>query len=95
MKHRIGLALAIGLISGCSMTLPVQGQMQNSPETFSGTATGYLDGGGNLKIVSSTGAVCQGNFVMSTAAKAGEYSPVMTNDLDRLNSCLLAGAAPA
>jgi hypothetical protein len=48
------------------MTLQVTGQVQNSDETFSGTATGYMDGGGNLEIVSSRGAVCKGNFVYVT-----------------------------
>lgn len=48
------------------MTLPVKGQVQGSDETFSGTATGYMDGGGNLRIVSSKGAVCTGDFVYVT-----------------------------
>lgn len=55
--------LTLGTLQGCSMTLPVKGQVQNSTETFTGTTTGYIDGGGNLKIVSSKGAVCEGNFV--------------------------------
>ena len=49
-----------------AMTLPVRGQVQDSEETFSGTATGYIDGGGDLKIVSSKGAVCEGQFVYVT-----------------------------
>jgi len=48
------------------MTLPVQGLVQDSDETFSGTATGYLDGGGDLEIVSSKGTVCEGDFVYVT-----------------------------
>jgi hypothetical protein len=55
--------IGFALLQACSMTLPVKGQLQNSTETFTGTATGYLDGGGNLKIVSSKGSVCEGNFV--------------------------------
>jgi hypothetical protein len=47
----------------CSMTLPVRGTVQNSDESFTGTATGYLDSSGDLKIVSSRGATCEGNFV--------------------------------
>ena len=50
-------------LQGCSMTLPVRGQIQNKDETFTGVATGYISGGGTLKIVSSKGAVCEGNFV--------------------------------
>ena len=49
------------------MTLPVRGQVQSADETFSGTATGYLDGTGTLEIVSSRGAVCKGNFVYVTS----------------------------
>ncbi|MFZ5574169.1 MAG: hypothetical protein ACOY5S_03080 [Pseudomonadota bacterium] len=60
------IALLSIVMQGCSMTLPVKGQVQNSEETFSGTATGYIDGGGNLTIVSSKGAICTGNFVYVT-----------------------------
>ena len=56
------LASAVLLVS-CSMTLPVRGNVMNSGETFTGTATGYMDGGGNLTIVTSKGATCKGNFV--------------------------------
>jgi hypothetical protein len=51
------------LILACSLTLPVQGSVQNSAETFTGTATGYIDGAGDLHIVSNEGPVCDGNFV--------------------------------
>lgn len=51
------------LLSSCSMTLPVRGNVMNSSETFTGTATGYMDGGGNLMLVTSKGATCTGNFV--------------------------------
>jgi hypothetical protein len=49
------------------MTLPVTGQLQNSPETFSGQATGYMDGGGKLEVTTSKGSNCVGNFVYVTA----------------------------
>jgi hypothetical protein len=48
------------------MTLPLKGQVQNSDETFSGTATGYMNGSGDLQAVSSKGSVCEGNFVYIT-----------------------------
>ena len=68
MKIRsIYLSLTVLVLAGCSMTLPVKGQVQNSQETFSGTATGYLDGGGDLTIVSSEGTTCTGNFVYVTS----------------------------
>jgi hypothetical protein len=64
---RLAGVLVLSLVSvalpGCSVTLPVRGLVQNADETFSGTATGYWDGAGNLKIVSSKGAVCDGAFV--------------------------------
>lgn len=65
-KRMLVAPLVLGLMNGCAMTVPVNGQVQNSGETFSGTATGYTDGGGTLKIVSSGGAVCAGNFVYVT-----------------------------
>ncbi len=37
--------------------------VQDSEETFTGTATGYIDGGGTLEIISSKGGTCKGNFV--------------------------------
>jgi len=57
----------VTLLSGCSMTLPVKGQVQNSAETFTGTATGYIGGSGDLTIVSNSGATCTGNFVYVTS----------------------------
>jgi hypothetical protein len=62
------LAICAGmLISACSLTLPVQGSVQNSAEMFLGTATGYMDGAGDLHIVSNKGPVCDGNFVYVTS----------------------------
>ena len=48
------------------MTLPVSGQIQNSSEKFSGTATGYWDGSGNLTIVINSRVNCSGRFVYVT-----------------------------
>ena len=57
------------------MTLPVRGQIQNSGEVFTGTATGYMNGGGDLTIVSSNGATCTGNFVYETRRRgAGVFT---------------------
>jgi hypothetical protein len=61
----IAAASAVSL-AACSMTLPVHGQLQQSDEAFNGTATGYMDGGGDLKVVTTYGAVCKGNFVYVT-----------------------------
>jgi len=55
-----------GLLAACSMTLPVRWQVQNSTETFTGAATGYINGGGVLSVVSSNGSTCEGDFVYTT-----------------------------
>lgn len=60
-------AISLVALAACSATLPVRGQVQNSDETFSGTATGYMDGGGTLTIVSSDGTHCTGDFVYVTS----------------------------
>jgi hypothetical protein len=57
------ILMLASLIAGCSLTLPVRGQVQNTNETFAGTATGYMDGAGDLTIVSNMDATCTGNFV--------------------------------
>jgi hypothetical protein len=59
------------LLASCSMTLPVTGQVQSTGETFSGSATGKMDGAGHLTIVSSKGATCRGNFVY-VSSREGE-----------------------
>lgn len=62
VKFLLALPISFAVI-GCTMTLPVRGLVQSTQETFGGTATGHMDGGGNLQMVSSKGAVCKGNFV--------------------------------
>lgn len=63
----VATVAAIGaIVSGCSMTLPVKGQLANGSETFTGSATGYLDGAGVLTIKSNKGTSCTGNFVYVT-----------------------------
>lgn len=57
------------LLAACSMTLPVRGQLQATDETFTGTATGRMDGSGQLRIVSNKGAVCDGSFVYTSSRK--------------------------
>jgi hypothetical protein len=65
--HKVIAASFVCLLSaGCSLTLPVKGQVINSTETFSGTATGYSDGAGTLELVSSRGTKCIGQFVYIT-----------------------------
>jgi hypothetical protein len=62
----MGVSAIFLFVLGCSMTLALRGQVQNSNETFSGTATGYMNGSGDLQVVSSKGSVCEGNFVYVT-----------------------------
>jgi hypothetical protein len=56
-------------LSGCSttLTLPVAIAMQNSPERFTGTATGHMDGAGEVEVTSTTGEKCVGRFVYINA----------------------------
>jgi hypothetical protein len=68
MKRRpIVLSAAASLLAGCTATADVRGVVQNSNETFTGTATGYMDGSGTLTITSSKGTHCTGNFVYATS----------------------------
>jgi hypothetical protein len=66
MKKLIALSLGAAVLSGCALTLPVQGQSSDGRETFTGKATGYADGAGNLEITSSRGRHCQGTFVYTS-----------------------------
>jgi hypothetical protein len=63
----LSVALVALLLSACSMTLPVQGQLQARNETFKGTATGYMNRSGVLTVTSSAGATCSGSFVYVTS----------------------------
>jgi hypothetical protein len=59
-------ALAGLLLTGCTMTLPVQGVVDKTGESFTGTATGYMDGAGDLHIAFASGRTCAGEFVYVT-----------------------------
>jgi hypothetical protein len=68
MCRLVAALFSLMLLAGCatSLTLPVDGSVQQTGERFWGTATGYADGSGNLQISSSAGVTCQGNFVYIT-----------------------------
>ena len=66
MKHFALVILMSAAVGGCSLTLPVQGQMNGGEGSFTGSATGYGDGSGTLTIVSNTGIQCEGVFVYLT-----------------------------
>lgn len=53
-------------LGACSMTLPVRGGVEDGSETFTGSATGYMDGGGTLTLASNKGRSCTGRFVYVT-----------------------------
>ena len=67
MQKFFGFVAVALLVVGCSKTLPVSGQVQNSSETFTGSATGYMDGSGTLTLISNNGTTCAGNFVYVTS----------------------------
>ena len=64
---RRSLPLAALALSGCSMTLPIRGQVDQGGETFSGTTRVSWDGAGELQVISSKNATCNGPFVHITA----------------------------
>jgi hypothetical protein len=66
MRRIAVLVVAAAGLSGCTMTLPVVGQVQDVGENFTGTATGQMDGGGALTVVTNKGATCKGMFVYVT-----------------------------
>jgi hypothetical protein len=65
MKQRwlILVAFASLTLAGCSDTLPVQGMLAGTGDRFTGTATGYVDGSGDLSIAFASGRTCSGEFV--------------------------------
>ncbi len=58
----LGAVCALSL-AGCSQTLPVRGVVEVSGDRFTGTATGYMDGAGDLTITFASGRTCSGAFV--------------------------------
>lgn len=66
MKKVFAALAACLTVAGCAMTLPVKGQAGDGSETFTGSATGYMDGAGTLTIASNKGRKCSGDFVYTT-----------------------------
>jgi hypothetical protein len=66
MKRLYAPILGALILSGCGMTLPLKGQTESGDETFTGKATGYVDGGGTLDLTSNKGLKCSGTFVYVT-----------------------------
>lgn len=66
MRNLLVVVASCAALGGCAMTLAVKGQTADGSETFTGSATGYADGGGNLTIRSNRGRTCKGDFVYVT-----------------------------
>lgn len=61
--------LSISIPAVQAMSLPIHGAVKNSTETFTGTATVHLNGEGNLKLATSKGIACMGNFAFESWSK--------------------------
>ena len=60
---------ALFVLSGCSLTLPVHGMTEDTGEQFFGSATGDLDGAGELRVAFVSGRTCSGAFVYVTGRR--------------------------
>ena len=71
VKHSFSALAVAGLLiaaalAGCASPLALSGQVQNSRETLTGSASRDSQGTGTLTLVSSTGALCHGDFVFTS-----------------------------
>lgn len=62
----VAALLSLFLLAGCEASVPVTGASEDGLETFTGTASGGLDGAGTLNIKTSRGMSCEGAFVYAT-----------------------------
>ena len=54
------------LLTACSVTLPVSGRFESGAVTFTGTATGHMDGSGTMELAASNGLKVSGYFIYVT-----------------------------
>ena len=70
MKFHVGMLGAIvfsGVLAGCATEMwPVKAEVPESHETFSGEMTGGNSRSGKMRLNSSRGVACQGDFVYIT-----------------------------
>lgn len=68
MKKLMVALTIVAVQSGCirSITLDAIGRFEDSAEIFIGTATGYPNGSGSIRMTSKLGVVCVGEFVYTT-----------------------------
>lgn len=65
----------VAVISACSATLPVSGQLTDGSETFTGTAEAGMTANAPFSMMSSKGASCAGSFTLATLTKGqGEFT---------------------
>jgi hypothetical protein len=50
-----------------AISLPIQGEVRGSAETFTGKATVFLTGDGSLILATNQGVTCHGDFVHVTS----------------------------
>lgn len=62
------------ILTGCSMTLPVQGDFNKGQERFLGQATGQMDGSGTMIIGTESGMQCLGKFQYDDPRVSGSGS---------------------
>jgi hypothetical protein len=55
--------LAALLLAACEHPISLQGSMEDGSETFTGTATRYVDGGATIAITGNKGLSCTGLLV--------------------------------
>ncbi len=74
--NKIICILALIVLSGCSVTLPVRGEIGKGQERFLGTTTGYMDGTGVLLITTESGVRCKGEwqYVQRPIAGLGTFA---------------------
>ena len=79
------------LIAGCAASIPVNGRMERSDETFQGAiaGSGYRAGTGELVLVSSRKTTCRGSFT-NISRRRGEG--VLNCEDGRTGSFHLAGS---
>ena len=92
MKTTVTLGFALAsLVAGCNASIPVNGRMERSDESFQGAiaGSGYRAGTGELVLVSSRKVTCRGNFT-NISRRRGEG--VLSCDDGRTGSFRLAGS---
>jgi hypothetical protein len=81
----ITLSLGSLLLSGCADN--VEGKMLHAPETFTGEATGSIDGNGSITLTSSRGTRCSGPYQQVPNNNAAEVGGETTENGVAMLTC--------